>query len=352
MDKFNKLRITAKEAKFIQLKLVIFGHLNIHNKSVNKKEQQMQKTAVEEVKEPINTIKEVNVVDITIVNRKRDVVEARVAVLEDSIDEIGLLQPIIITSDFVLVGGRHRLEVFIRKGWKTIPAIIKEYNGVDAELAEIDENLVRFELTPFERSMQYARRKELYDSKYPKAVKDDEETSDSSDEHSLTFVKDTAAKTGRSTTQIREEANLGKELLEKLTPEVRSLIAPTKVANNKRDLKRLVDEPDRDVQLEAAQMVSDAFEKGNNLNITDALRKLSGNTSFESTVSMDGEATLHTALKRNLRILESSVTTPTFKTNAESWTEEGVTEIREEFYRIERLAQRGAEILTDILDAK
>src|SRR5574343_21952 len=100
---------------------------------------------------------------IIISDRKRDINEGRVAVLADSIKNIGLLQPIIVTTDYHLVAGLHRTNAYKKLGYTTIPAVFKTYNSLDAELAEIDENLVRFELTDLERFIQVKRRKELYE---------------------------------------------------------------------------------------------------------------------------------------------------------------------------------------------
>jgi len=72
--------------------------------------------------------------------------------LKDSIREIGLMQPITVTADLVLIAGFHRLTACKELGWDTIPTIIVELDGLQAELAEIDENLIRNELNQFERA--------------------------------------------------------------------------------------------------------------------------------------------------------------------------------------------------------
>ncbi len=332
-------------------------------------------SAVEELEEIMEltddhktNIMDVFISDIIILDRKRDIIEARIEVLKDSISSpIGLMQPIVITQDNILVAGGNRIEACSRLGWITIPATVKQYDSLDAELAEIDENLIRFELTDLERAIQYARRKEIYENKKLKAVRtesDDDTEEDESGEvgnpgfrdssntsPSKSFVHDTAEKTGRSTTQVRDEANLGKALL-RLPAEIRGLIAPTKSASNKKDLERLVDEPDSDIQLEAARMVNEAFKESKNLSVAEALSTLHGKDTYESSVSENGEATLQSALKKNTRTLDISVNSPNFKSTAETWTYEGLEEIREDFYRIENLAQRGAAVLTEIMEAK
>src|SRR5690606_24548282 len=89
--------------------------------------------------------------------------------LADSIREIGLLNPITVTPDNVLIAGLHRLEACRRLGWTEIPCIVVEMADVDRELAEIDENLIRHEYHYTERAVALARRKELYEAKHPEA---------------------------------------------------------------------------------------------------------------------------------------------------------------------------------------
>jgi ParB-like chromosome segregation protein Spo0J len=72
--------------------------------------------------------------------------------LAASMAEIGLLQPITITEAGVLVSGRHRLEAARSLGWETIPAVVVEDDDLLNRLAEIDENLQRFDLTVYEQS--------------------------------------------------------------------------------------------------------------------------------------------------------------------------------------------------------
>lgn len=283
---------------------------------------------------------------ITIGERKREIVEARVEVLKDSISELGLMQPIVVGEDMMLIAGRHRLEACRRLGFEKVPAVRKVYGSLEAELAEIDENLVRFELTDLERSIQYARRKVLYETKYPQLRK----TTENSEGPVKSFVEDTAEKTGRSTTTVRDEANLGKEIVENLSPEVRSLIAPTKVAKNKTDIKRLLDEPDPEVRLEAAKEINRKFNEGVDLSAQEALSDL-GRTPKKRSVE-DGEEVLLASLRKNVRLLEISVGSNQFEKTAKNWTTEGLQDIREEFFRISELATRGIDSLTDIIESR
>jgi ParB family transcriptional regulator, chromosome partitioning protein len=87
--------------------------------------------------------------------------------LQRSIAAIGLLNPIVVTPERTLVAGLHRLRACAALGWKEIPATVVPLSAIDAELAEIDENLCRTELTVLERAEHLARRKALYVARHP-----------------------------------------------------------------------------------------------------------------------------------------------------------------------------------------
>jgi ParB family chromosome partitioning protein len=77
-----------------------------------------------------------------------------ISTLVESIREIGLLNPILITRDRRLISGLHRLKAFVVLGRKHIPAIILSVSPAEAAIREIDENLARNNLTLLERAEQ------------------------------------------------------------------------------------------------------------------------------------------------------------------------------------------------------
>src|SRR5205807_649917 len=105
------------------------------------------------------------VAEIKVPRDRRD--PGDVAELADSIRELGLLQPITVTPDYRLVAGGRRLRAFKALRLPEIPAVVRRLDEITAELAEIDENLVRLELTHLERGEQLARRKALYLTLHP-----------------------------------------------------------------------------------------------------------------------------------------------------------------------------------------
>ena len=99
---------------------------------------------------------------IVIRKRHRKVDSKKVEQLAKSIDQSGLINPIIIAGD-VLVAGAHRLAAFKLLGRDVITfANMGNIEDSDTcELIEIDENLFRNELSESERSEHLARRIEL-----------------------------------------------------------------------------------------------------------------------------------------------------------------------------------------------
>ncbi|MGF1639902.1 MAG: ParB N-terminal domain-containing protein [Rhodospirillales bacterium] len=100
--------------------------------------------------------------------RLRRLDEAKVAMLVASIRDIGLQTPISVAADEVdgwrLVAGLHRLEAARRLGHADIPCHVIDGTQPAAQLWEIDENLMRSELTQLERDQHLLRRKQIFDA--------------------------------------------------------------------------------------------------------------------------------------------------------------------------------------------
>lgn len=129
--------------------------------------------------------------------------------LARSISEVGLLNPITIDPDHILIAGLHRLEAAKRLGWTEIECTVCGLEGLQAELAEIDENVVRTALSTIEHGELLERRKEIYESLYPETKAGvsqaagmnratGKHVSDKMSPTSKSFAQDTAAKLGVS----------------------------------------------------------------------------------------------------------------------------------------------------------
>jgi ParB/RepB/Spo0J family partition protein len=105
-------------------------------------------------------IERVPVDGVLIPEGRREPDAAVVRSLAESMQRIGLLQPITVhtpdNATAYLVAGRHRLEAARELGWEFIDAIFLSCGDAERRMAEISENLHRAELTVQERSEQVA----------------------------------------------------------------------------------------------------------------------------------------------------------------------------------------------------
>ena len=105
--------------------------------------------------------------DVRINPGRRDLKQQNVDELVRSIKAVGLMNPITVTQDNTLIAGLHRLEAAKLLGWTEIECTVSDAEGIQAELAEIDENFVRAGLSHRELGDLLLRRKELYEALHP-----------------------------------------------------------------------------------------------------------------------------------------------------------------------------------------
>jgi protein gp37/ParB-like chromosome segregation protein Spo0J len=141
--------------------------------------------------------------------------------LAESISKQRLLHPIILyrrPSDgaLVLAAGWHRFEAVRKLGHDKIAAVILDGLDADqAQLVEIDENLIRADLGPAERAGHTARRKELYERLHPETKKGatgrgrKKSQVETSKAPVPAFIDDAARKTGRSRATVAREVARG-----------------------------------------------------------------------------------------------------------------------------------------------
>ncbi|MBP2540426.1 N6-adenosine-specific RNA methylase IME4 [Agrobacterium tumefaciens] len=109
-------------------------------------------------------------------NRLRHLDENTVLALMDAFVRDGQRQPIEVygkqTDVAVKLGaGGHRLEACRRLGTKVL-CFHHDGDELDRQLCEIDENLIRADLTPADRALFLARRKEIYLIKHPETARE------------------------------------------------------------------------------------------------------------------------------------------------------------------------------------
>jgi ParB family chromosome partitioning protein len=185
--------------------------------------------------------------EIDIAENRRPLDDAKVQALADSIREVGLINPVTVDKGGNLIAGGHRVAACKSLGWTDIPVVVLDVDEDRAALAELDENLCRNEGTALERSEWLARRKVIYERLYPDTRAEEQRKKGlnvsgdklSSLKAAPSFAADTAAKTGISKRTIQRDVRVA----ERLAPDVRDAIRDTEIADNKRALAALADEP-------------------------------------------------------------------------------------------------------------
>jgi ParB family chromosome partitioning protein len=96
---------------------------------------------------------------------RREFDEAEIDSLADSIQEHGLLQPVLvrrIEDRYQLVAGERRLRAAIKAGWGEVPVLVIEADDRQTAEIAIVENLQRKDLNPLEKAASFQNYLETY----------------------------------------------------------------------------------------------------------------------------------------------------------------------------------------------
>lgn len=183
----------------------------------------------------------ITVLPIELLHRRQDarpLNDAAISGLADSIEQIGLINPLRVRKldpgvGYEVIAGSHRFAACDLADLREIPCIIVTDDDLHAELAMIDENLMRAELSPVDRAKQTARRKAIYEQLHPETKHGGDKPSrqlgdfETVNENKVIdrFSAETAAATGRSERAVQREAERG----EKVIDEAANLIRGTKL---------------------------------------------------------------------------------------------------------------------------
>lgn len=141
--------------------------------------------------------------------------------LEKSIQTLGLIAPIVISPDNVILAGARRFKALLNLGYTEAPVMIVDKGALESELVSIDENLVRKDLSKIEIEGHLRRAKEIYQKLNPheevELKTSNSPAVDSSEEIEIQkkkivlpsekFLNLVAEKTGLSPKQIHEAIN-------------------------------------------------------------------------------------------------------------------------------------------------
>lgn len=104
--------------------------------------------------------------------RLREVDPDWVEVISESMRERGQRTPIEVRAadgdgTYRLIAGGHRVVAAQRLGWAEITASVQQVNDLEARMAEIEENLIRHELTPLDRARFLAEHQAVWQALHP-----------------------------------------------------------------------------------------------------------------------------------------------------------------------------------------
>jgi ParB family chromosome partitioning protein len=134
-----------------------------------------------------------------------------VSELEKSIQTLGLIAPLVISKDNVILAGARRYQAMLNLGFTETPVMIVDGNALEKELVSIDENLVRKDLSKIEIESHLRRAKEIYQELFPEPevveTKSEDENVEKVTLPAEKFLTMVSEKTGLSPKQIHEAIN-------------------------------------------------------------------------------------------------------------------------------------------------
>jgi len=177
---------------------------------------------------------EIPLTQIEVGDRLRTVDPSWVEFLAASMVERGQDTPVWVrkigrTEKYALIAGGHRIAALKEAGKTVAIASVVKATETEAQLLEIDENLIRRELTPLDRATFLARRKAVYEELHPETRQGGDRKSDQNAELCgliPAFSEATAEKLGLSRRTIETAVQLHGLIID----DVRKVISGTWLA--------------------------------------------------------------------------------------------------------------------------
>lgn len=167
---------------------------------------------------------------IAVLEGRRSIDHAKVSELVESVKSIGLLHPITIDKNNILVAGLHRLEAFKRLGFDEIECVVLDCNALHIELAGIDENLVRHNLDPIQMGELANRRDEILDALGLRANQSNKGKSTGAETAPVKTTADIAKEIGTTERVLQENKQLARNLVQEAKRAVQEKEIPKKDA--------------------------------------------------------------------------------------------------------------------------
>lgn len=188
---------------------------------------------------------QISIAAIKVEERLRAVDPDFAAYLAESIQDCGLLQPVVVTRDgqqgYKLIDGAHRLAAVQSLNWIAVEARVLELAETERRLAEVEANLMRRDLNYLDRGKFLAEQRALVISLHGVNLQETQDNSACGHARAHTgggrraFDRYTAEKLGISERQVRYLASFH----EHIAPDLVERLAATVIANRPTELKAL-----------------------------------------------------------------------------------------------------------------
>lgn len=213
----------------------------------------------------LNSVVRIQLDQIELGARLRDPNPDDVKTIQTSMEQVGLLTPISVRriegGKYCIIYGAHRFLAACSlrdagvEGWDAIDAIVMDCDAERALFIEIDENLIRVELSPYDQAEFLAKRLEIWEEKYGKTKRGGDRKSNSKPfefdqvQKKPGFFEDVAKQTGLDHTTIRLAVNRRRNASDEVWKKLRG----TDVARKGVLLDRLLKSPDPGAIIELAE---------------------------------------------------------------------------------------------------
>ena len=296
-------------------------------------------------------VRSVLISEIKIPAWHREPIKEHVESLAASIKEVGLIHPVTLSTELVLGAGRNRLEAFRLLGQDRIDAFVKPFTEGDLEIASIDENIIRRNLSAAQEAVAIKRRKELWEEKHGKS------------DNIAEFIDDTQKSTGRSRTRIREDLEFAEKLEERIPEDVQELVNQTSIRDRREQLKELVNydaetqkeimEAIRDFEIADAERRSKSTNKRDRespktLSIAEAHQQISGEVKYNDT----GTAQWSKAIGKTEKIVHELLNKGVLKAVLTVWTEDAKLDARDSLLNLRDDVQKAIDLISEDLDGR
>lgn len=209
----------------------------------------------------------IEIEEIKIPLKRMRVVTHDVATIAESMADVGLLHPIIVSGNKTLIAGWHRLEAAKKLGWTQITAVVRDVDDEEAKLIEIAENF-KNDLTVWEQSVSIAEYEEIMRRRGERRR---EGRFNSASDAELKTTSQIAKERKISERSYYNRAKIGTQICGEAA-QILNTLAEKKheVANSTGQLNRLADIRDEQEQIAIVKRVADGKEN----DIDDAIKAL------------------------------------------------------------------------------